>query len=349
LPPAATNKIWTYTVIANNPVSYASPYVAVFGGVVYVSSHSGGDCSSCGSIFTLAPPESGAGVWTPTILYAFSGKTDGGEPGGPLAMDDKGVLYGTASDIDVGSYGTVFKLAPPSNQGRPWSFSVLHTFHGAVAGEEPVDGVILDKQGNLYGSEPFDDVESGKSFIFKLTPPSGEGESSESILYRFYPTSKCSSSGPLAIDANGELYGVFSAHASVTSSCNDSANEYVFQLAPSKSNPNVWVRTYMHTFTSGNLAGGYELTAPLTVDAGGNVYGTTLSGGSSNTGTAFVLQPRPGVSGKWKYSEVFDFPGTPKTGAFPNGGLVFDAAGNIYGSASGGGSGERGVVFSLTK
>jgi uncharacterized repeat protein (TIGR03803 family) len=224
-----------------------------------------------------------------------------------------------------------------------------------VAGQGPVNGVILDKQGNIYGSEPFDDFASGKSLIFKLTPSSGGGKWADSTLYRFYPSSKCYSSGPLAIDANGVLYGVFSAHGSAGSHCNDTSNENVFQLAPSASDPNVWVKTDMYTFTNSNLPRGYELTAPLTIDAGGNVYGTTLEGGTIGGGTAFMLKPRPGVAGKWNYTALFDFappsgksPNPSITGSSPNGGLVLDSVGNLYGTTKAGGSGGRGTFFSLT-
>jgi uncharacterized repeat protein (TIGR03803 family) len=258
----------------------------------------------------------------------------------------------------------VFKLVPPIAEGKEWSFSILYHFPGGAAGEKPADGVILDKQGNLYGSAAFD-YPSGKSLIFKLTPPSAGGEWTESVLYRFAPTSKCYSGGPLAIDANGALYGAFSAHASLGYTCTDSSNEYVFQLAPSKSDPNTWVKTEMRGFSMNDLPGGYQLTAPLTVDSSGNVYGTTLTGGLGTMpygpgttteygGTAFVLQPRAGAAGKWNYKLLLDFqfPGVDKpqadtTGSFPNGGLALDSAGLLYGTTKNGGSDGRGAVFRL--
>ncbi len=100
--------------------------------------------------------------------------------------------------------------------------------------------------------------------------------------------------------------------------------------------------------------GGFRLNAPVTVDAAGNVYGATMTGGLSNAGTAFVLRPRPGASGKWNLKTLFDFstvggaaPGSNATGALPNGGLVFDSAGYIYGTTSEGGRDGGGVVFRL--
>jgi hypothetical protein len=334
--------------------------LAVANGVVYVSGDTGGKgCgdgvgNDCGAIFSLTPPTSDGGAWTQTRLYTFSLGPDGAVPEGPLTMDDQGALYGTAERGGIGcstfpGCGTVFRLAPSSIASQPWSFSVLYRFQSA-GGQLPINGVIFDKSGNLYGSA-FLDYGSGKSLVFKLTPPSGAGEWKESVLYRFYPTSNCYSSGPLAVDANGAVYGVFSAYASPWfSTCNDTASEYVFRLTPSASDPNVWVKTFMHTFTSNNSLGGYELTAPVTVDSSGNVYGATLIGGYAGAGSIFVLKPRPGVPGKWNYTELFSFrDGGLGSGGAPNGGLVLAPDGFIYGTTQDGGSGERGAIYRLTK
>jgi hypothetical protein len=312
--------------------------------------------------YSRTPPKSGAGDWTPKILYTFTGN-DGGGPDGPLTMDAQGALYGVAFGAPgdcqkTADCGTVLKLAPPSAQGQSWSLSVLYRFPGGVSGQNPFNGVVLDKQGNLYGSAPFD-YPSSKSLIFKLTRPAGAGPWTASILYRFYPTSTCYSSGPLVIDANGALYGVFSANAAGGGSCNDGANEYVFQLAPSKSNPDVWVKTVIRTFTNSNQAGGYLLEAPLTLDASGNVYGVTEGGGKAQVngdqtqygGAVFELQP--GVPGKWVYKALFDFLidiGSREystTGVYANGGLALDSAGNLYGTTGSGGLGNKGVIFRL--
>jgi len=354
LPPKAGQSKWTYTVIYNNPanadpLTTAYNYIYASKNVIYVV---GGT-----AVFSLTPPQSGTGDWTPTVLHAFSRWNDGKQPEGPLAMDSHGALYGTTVYGGTGCQkytgcGTVYELAPPMTQGQPWSFSVLYHFPGGAAGEKPLDGVIFDKQGNLYGSAAFD-FPSGKSLIFKLTPPSGAGEWTESVLYHFYPTSTCYSGGPLAIDANGALYGGFSAFASLGYGCNDTEDEYAFQLAPSQADPNVWVRTKMRVFSNSNLPGGFNLKSPLTVDSSGNVYGATQLGGTPGGGTAFVLKPRPGVPGKWNYGALFDFlnggtGGANTTGDVPNGGLVFDPAGALYGTTQTGGNGNHGVVFQLT-
>jgi hypothetical protein len=362
LPPTAATPRWSFSVIYTNSGNSASlglgPYVYAANGVVYGA----GSYKGSGVFYSLTPPKSGAGDWTPKILYTFTGN-DGGGPDGPLTMDAQGALYGVAFGAPgdcqkTADCGTVLKLAPPSAQGQSWSLSVLYRFPGGVSGQNPFNGVVLDKQGNLYGSAPFD-YPSSKSLIFKLTRPAGAGPWTASTLYRFYPTSTCYSSGPLAIDANGALYGVFSANAAGGGSCNDGANEYVFQLAPSKSNPDVWVKTVIRTFTNSNQAGGYLLEAPLTLDASGNVYGVTEGGGKAQVngdqtqygGAVFELQP--GVPGKWVYKALFDFLidiGSREystTGVYANGGLALDSAGNLYGTTVSGGLGNMGVIFRL--
>jgi uncharacterized repeat protein (TIGR03803 family) len=360
-PPTATNPKWTYTVIYTNPASIP-PFLLAANGIVYGYNISGTGQSGNfnGTVVALTPPQSGSGAWTQTILYAFTGGSDGSTPEGPLAMDSQGALYGTAHNAGGGcspnGCGTVFKLAPPSAKGQPWNFSVLYHFTGGAGGSNAGDGVIFDKQGNLYGSTGFD-YPSYKSLIFKLTPPTGGGEWSESVLYRFYPTSSCySANNPLAVDDAGALYGVFGTYSS---NCT-TVNEYVYQLKPSPSNPKVWVKTVMYSFNHDRPSQGYDLAAqfwpaPLTVDPSGDVYGTTLNGGTTYAGgTVFTLKPKPGVAGKWNYTALLDFAtdvtdhNANATGALPNGGLALDANGVLYGTTYQGGSGGKGAVFSLT-
>jgi uncharacterized repeat protein (TIGR03803 family) len=360
LPPTATQPKWTYTVIYNNPAGTQSPArvgVNIYAskGVVYGFAGAG--------FLSLTPPASGVGDWTPTVLYNLTG-SDGSDVEGPLTMDGKGAIYGTAfaggkGCPSEGGCGTVFKLTPPAADGQPWSFAVAYYFPGGATGEKPSSGVIFDKGGNLYGSAAYAYPSTYKSLVFKLTPPAGAGEWTESVLHHFDPTSGCYSSGPLAIDGNGALYGTGNVFAEQgVQTCRDGSTEYVFQLAPSSSNRSIWTETVMRSFPYTNPpgAGGYRLTAPVTVDASGNVYGTTYSGGSSDTGTVFILEPRAGVPGKWNYKTLLDFAALSttvsdvnKTGSNPNGGLVFDAAGYIYGTAFGGGSWGRGAFFRLTK
>ncbi len=360
LPPIGTRSMWSYRIIYhnfNNSDLFIIGHVYAGNGIVYCYGYS--KSSSTAEFVSLTPPASGLGEWTPTVLYKFNNSGYVLVPSGPLTMDGNGAFYGASNYGGINcphvGCGAVFKLAPPSTQGQPWSFTVLYRFTGGEDGRSPAEGVILDKQGNLYGSAEGD---TGSPLIFKLAPTAGSGEWTQSVIYRF-PSSthkNCNSGGPLAIDADGKLYGVFSIDVSFTGSCPWRTDEYVFQLTPSTSDPNFWTRTFVHVFTYSNPAdvGGFRLNAPVTVDAAGNVYGATMTGGLANAGTIFVLRPRPGVPGKWNLKTLFDFPtvvgaapGSNATGALPNGGLVFDSAGYIYGTTSEGGSSGGGVVFRL--
>jgi len=101
--------------------------------------------------------------------------------------------------------------------------------------------------------------------------------------------------------------------------------------------------TLLHTFTGGN-DGAFPYSG-LTADAAGHLYGTTPTAGAFGAGTVFQLSPVAG--GDWKFSTIFEFTGGTD-GASPLGSLVFDAAGNGYATAGGGGAQGHGVVFELS-
>jgi uncharacterized repeat protein (TIGR03803 family) len=111
--------------------------------------------------------------------------------------------------------------------------------------------------------------------------------------------------------------------------------------------PGVWAQVSydnLHTFTRGGL-GGSQLTAGLVFDQAGNLYGTAESGGKDGMGTVFKLSPNG--SGGWTETVLFNFTGA-KTGSTPVSGLVFDGAGNLYGTTSGGGGKNGGTVYKLS-
>jgi uncharacterized repeat protein (TIGR03803 family) len=120
-------------------------------GTTKVGGGSGCGGAGCGVVFELSPTSSG---WTETVLYTFTGGTDGGEPYGGLTSDGRGRLYGTASIGGSSSKcssgcGTVFTL---SNTSNAWNFSVLHSFTGGSDGAEPSAALVIDSTGNLYGT-----------------------------------------------------------------------------------------------------------------------------------------------------------------------------------------------------
>jgi uncharacterized repeat protein (TIGR03803 family) len=110
----------------------------------------GGGTNQDGVVFEMLPGL--AGTWTEAILYAFCSMTncpDGKRPEAALAMDSQGNLYGTTAGGGAHGFGVVFKLSPV---GSGWLETVLHSFTGGIDGGNPVAGLAIDSQGNLYGT-----------------------------------------------------------------------------------------------------------------------------------------------------------------------------------------------------
>ncbi len=119
-------------------------------GKLYGTTVQGGK-DDAGTVYEISPLKDGA--WREIIIHQFPGFYDGGGPGGTLAIDPAGALYGTAGGgtgpCGGGGCGLVYKLAPHKN-GK-WSYTVLHRFTGPD-GALPVAGPTLDREGNLYGT-----------------------------------------------------------------------------------------------------------------------------------------------------------------------------------------------------
>jgi len=184
----------------------------------------------------------------------------------------------------------------------------------------------LDHAGNLYGTTygiPF--VTYGT--VFELIP-SGSGWT-EKTLYTFEGGSDGGwSTAGLVFDSAGNLYGD-------TTEVNGNPQAGVaFQLSPSGGN---WTYSVIYTF-NGCLA------TNLAFDDVGNLYGTTASGGATYWGSVFKLSPS---NGNWLLTELYYFSDQGNGGFFPRSNVVFDAAGNLYGTASAGGTGNGGVVWSI--
>ncbi len=213
----------------------------------------------------------------------------------------------------------------------------VHEFPGGI---DPV-GLVADRAGNLYGTTGSDGF-YGRGTVFQVHPSNG-GIWTESAIYSFSGGSDGGNpEAVMALDAHGNLYGTTQYGGSATCACGT-----VFELSPSAGG--VWKEATLYSF-----AGGADGASPrytnLVFDAAGNLYGVTEFGGSSLAGTVFELSPQAG--GGWTESVLYTFAGGTSDGANPLGGLVFDKAGNLYGSANSGGSSQCGSgcggVFELS-
>jgi uncharacterized repeat protein (TIGR03803 family) len=187
----------------------------------------------------------------------------------------------------------------------------------------------------LYGTTVDGGGVTSYGTVFELTPSAG-GVWTETVLHTFAysGTDGYTPLAGLVFDASGNLYGT---------TVNGGAYKYgtVFELTPTAGGG--WTETVLHSFNNKGTDG-YWPYASLILDASGNLYGTTLNGGTSNVGTVFELTPTAG--GGWTETVLHNFRG--KDGYNPNSSLIFDAAGNLYGTTVKGGHYGYGTVFELT-
>jgi len=210
-------------------------------------------------------------TWTESVLYSFTGGSDGINPPAGVTLDTHGNLYGTTSFGGAYGVGVVYELSPSSSG---WTETILYNFQGLNDGQNPVGGVVLDRAGNLYGTT-FDGGVNGGGTVYELSPSSGGW--TFTVLYSFTggyggPYNKLTL-------AKGNIYGFTNA---------EGANGLgsVFKLAPSNG---AWKLTDLHDF-----AGGSDGASPygsVAVDSAGNVFGTAAVGGSQNQGLVFEITP----------------------------------------------------------
>jgi uncharacterized repeat protein (TIGR03803 family) len=292
-----------------------------------------GGAFSAGTVFELAP--NSGGTWTESLLYSFTGGSDGANPWAGLIFDAGGNLYGTTYAGGASGDGTVFKLTP--NSDGTWTESVLHSFTGGQDGSTPYLGnLTFDTTGNLYGSTVYGGG-FGSGVVYRLTPNS-DGTWTESVLHSFtggqdggFPC------GTLIFDSAGRLYG------NASNGSHGVGN--VFKLTLGEKGK--WHEHVLYMF-QGNQDGAYP-NGGVVFDTAGNLYGTTAAGINTHGGIGqlFKLVPRRGV---WKKYVPHYFEGPPRDGADSTAPVVFDAAGNLYGTAADGwNSGCCGVVFEYIK
>jgi uncharacterized repeat protein (TIGR03803 family) len=219
---------------------------------------------------------------------------------------------------------------------------VLHSFH-ARDGANPYGGLIFDGSGNLYGTTVVGGA-YGYGAVFELTPAAG-GRWTEKVLYDFSDNSSDGNhpQAGLVFDAAGNLYGTTGYGGSGACSNGTAVGcGTVFELSPQLGGD--WKEKLLHSFDNNGTDGNYPV-ASLIFDADGNIYGTTQYGGAYDDGTAFELTP---TGGSWTETVLHTFSPNGGDGEIPYAGLVFDAAGNLYGTTVYGGAYLFGTVFELT-
>jgi uncharacterized repeat protein (TIGR03803 family) len=291
-----------------------------------------GGASGSGTVFQLAPSGNG---WIHTVLYSFTGGTDGGEPYKGVTLDPQGNLYGTAvtggTGACEGGCGVAYKL---THSGGSWSQTVIHYFSGGNDGSGPGAGLTIDHQGNLYGVTPTGGA-NGLGVVYQLNPDAG-GNWTFKVLHTFTGgTDGATGSAGRLLLHGGRIYGVATAGGA-------NAKGIAYELKPSHTGE--WTLTTIYAF-QGQPDAGFPYSA-LLLGTSGKLYGTTYYDGANNLGSVYELSRT--AMGRWKERVLYSFQGG-SDGQNPLGNLVIDAAGNLYGTTSeGGASGSYGTIFKLT-
>jgi uncharacterized repeat protein (TIGR03803 family) len=270
--------------------------------------------------------------WVETVLYRFSGGSDGSGSPGSLVFDASGNIYGTTGTGGTYGYGTVYKL---SSSGGTWTKNILYSFNGGSDGNAPQAGVIFDLAGNLYGTTLQGGAYSNGT-VFELQPTGSTW--SETVLHSFQDSDGGNPYGGVIFDQSGNLYGP-------TANAGPNGAGTIYELTKSGG---TWSLTVLYGFSisPGQLPG--EGPGPtLAMDAAGNLYGTTYSIGLHDFGTVFKLTHS---GGSWTEADLYDFTGGSSDGGYPspNASLTLDSSGNVYGTATEGGTYDWGVVFKIT-
>ena len=257
-------------------------------GNLYGTSSAGGNhCNpiGCGAVFELSPTSVGA--WRETLLYSFTGGSDGGRPEGGLVFGTDGNLYGTTSQggdvkcVIHGSTGcgTLFKLAPESS--HQWTETVLHEFERDARGTTPFSTPILDSSGNLYAT-----TQGGynEGVVFEVTQKNGQWQ--ERVLENFRAGDGGFPTAPPTLAEGGKMFGTTSGDGAY-GDIEIGGYGAVYELLPGEHET---VReVVIHNF---NGKDGAVPLSSVILDGKGNLYGTTQRGGGTGCGVVFQLSQR---------------------------------------------------------
>jgi uncharacterized repeat protein (TIGR03803 family) len=291
------------------------------GNLYGTTEYGGANGCGCGTVFKI----DAAG--TETILHSFGGSPDGGEPYAGLIMDSAGNLYGTTMHGGANGGGTVFKLDAAGTETILYSFGANNT-----DGLQPLTGLVMDRAGNLYGTTY--EGGYGNGTVFKVS-----AAGTETILYAFgaNPDDGYYPNAGLIMDSAENLYGT-------TVYSIGPGNGTVFEIGASGA------ETDLYYFGEG-FTGGYAAVAVgmlpfggVTMDGAGNLYGTTLNGGTndeSTGGDGTVYK----IAGDGTETVLYSFGASTTDGKGPYAGLIVDSAGNLYGTTVNGGTNGKGTVF----
>lgn len=276
-----------------------------------------GGTDELGTLFKVA-----AGARTATIVHQFTG-TGGSAPVGNLVLDSHGNLFGITQFGGAKDSGTLFELPAGSA-----TLQTLYSFDPAT-GASPAGGLVVDANDNIYGTAQTGGA-NGNGIIFKLPA----GSATPVTIATFEGTNGRRPIAPLVIDASGDLFGA-------TARGGSADGGVIYELPAGSSTPIV--------LTSLPYSNPLNIVMGLVLDSYGNLFGTTLNGGSDGLGSVFELRSGSlelrSSGGGYTFSTIANFNGSNGTG--PQTGLLIDAQGNLYGTTRSGGQYDLGTIWEL--
>jgi uncharacterized repeat protein (TIGR03803 family) len=315
-------------------VPYNAALIADVAGNLFGTTYDSGT-GGVGSVFEIAKTATGYAS-TPTTLVSFNG-TNGFHPAaGQIVADAAGNLFGTTSyGGGATDQGNVFEIKKTST-GYASTPTILANFD-QTKGYAPLGGLIADTEGDLFGTTAWGggaNGQLGKCNLFEIAKTSTGYASTPTTLVSFN-TFGSTPSATLVVDANGNLFGT-------TTGDGQNSNGSVFEIAKTKSG---YASTPTILFSFGSNYG-FGPLAGLITDSAGDLFGTTSGGGAYGYGTVFEIAK---TSGGYATTPTVLVSFNMADGYFPDGDLIADAAGNLFGTTWRGGADGMGTVFKIAK
>ena len=252
-----------------------------------------------------------------TTIASFNG-TNGLNPNAAVTLDSSGNIFGTTVLGGASNFGTVFEIVHGTT-----AITTVASFNG-FNGMTIRGGVTLDASGNLFGTATNGGA-SGLGTLFEIV----QGSTIITPIASFNNANGTNPQAAPTFDANGNLFGTTAGGGT-----GSTGNGTVFEVFRGT--------TAITTIAVFNGANGAFPDAGVTLDASGNIFGTTEFG-NAIAGTVFEV-----VHGTTAITTISTFTSSSPNGANPQAGLTLDASGNLYGTTSSGGSGASGTIFKLT-
>lgn len=324
----------------------------LFGASAFVKS------DKLGAVFELVP-NADKSAWAYGQLFEFCTHplcqaTEG--PVGNLILDTAGNVFGVTTALTGLPRGTIYELMPNADRSN-WKYRLLYTFcpendtclqggtpSGGLTYSGAASGLPYDGRSPLYGVTLFGGAK-GQGVVYELS--FHRRTVRQRVLYNFCPVADCPDgrqpSFALTMDSAGNLYGA-------TAEGGPNQHGTIFELSAGLNGS--WTESVLHGFCAlADCADGRNPSSGVTLDASGNILGTTYAGGNAtNTGVAYRIF-RNGNNIEYTVLKTFCELRRCHDGETPVGGLVVDSSGNIFGTTAVGGThgkdSNAGTIFEL--